>query len=226
MSVQYNPSIVTSGLTLCLDPGNVKSYPGSGTAVSDLSTLRNNGSIIGTGMSYSATNGGTFAFNGSEGYVGTFGTDISNTSRSLCSFFNTSTTNRISLGGNRDAFGWAVCVNRNAIGSLSYFHASGPGLNDANATSANIQLNTWYYACATYDVTSATVVLYLNGQQILSVPSFGTVTPATSETGRIGSEPGSSPFAGSVGSTHLYNRALTAAEIRQNFNALRGRYGI
>jgi hypothetical protein len=194
----------------------------------DLSSIKNNGQLIGDNISYISNKNGTFTFNGANGFVGAFGTDISSltASRTLSSFFYVDTTNRVSLGGNRDAFGWAVCVNRNAVGSLSYFHASGPGTNDFNVTTANIQQNQWYHACATYDYDFSTVALYLNGQLLGTSSNFGTMIQPTTDTGKIGWEVNSNYFSGGIGATQIYNRALTALEVQQNFNALRGRYGI
>ena len=43
MALAHSPKIVTDGLVLCLDAGNPKSYPGSGTTWYDLSGNGNNG---------------------------------------------------------------------------------------------------------------------------------------------------------------------------------------
>lgn len=56
MALAHSPKIVTDGLVLCLDAGNVKSYPGSGTVWNDLSGNDNNGTLV-NGVGYSGTNG-------------------------------------------------------------------------------------------------------------------------------------------------------------------------
>ena len=65
MAVGYNPRIVTNGLVLCLDAGNTRSYPGSGTTWTDLSGNGNNGTL--SGPTFSATDRGCLTFtNGSK----------------------------------------------------------------------------------------------------------------------------------------------------------------
>ena len=68
MSVSYNSSIVTNGLVLCLDAGNPRSYPGSGTAWYDVSGNNKTGTLV-NGPSYNSSNGGSFVFDGVDDYV-------------------------------------------------------------------------------------------------------------------------------------------------------------
>ena len=68
MGLAHSPSLVMNGLTLCLDAGNTKSYPGSGTTWTDLSGKGNTGTLVNT-PTYSGVNGGTLSFNGSSQYV-------------------------------------------------------------------------------------------------------------------------------------------------------------
>ena len=60
--------IVTSGLVLCLDAGNIKSYPGIGTAWTDLSGRGGIGTLT-NGPTYNSANGGSFSFDGIDDYV-------------------------------------------------------------------------------------------------------------------------------------------------------------
>jgi hypothetical protein len=226
MGVSYNPQIVTNGLVLCLDAANTKSYPGSGTTWTDLSAFGNNGTLT-NGPTYSSANGGSLAFNGTN-YISSFPTQISTTgSRTVSCFFRTNVTTRNGLCGTRGnavATGWVLTVNQPLSGSLNYFHTAGSGIDVA----AGISINTWYNACVTYDVATATATLYLNGAQIGSpVTSFSAMTPSVFN-GAIGAEDGqfNNKFNGNIAQVQVYNRALTATEIQQNFNALRGRFGI
>ena len=68
MSNQYGPRIVTNGLVLCLDAGNNKSYPGSGTVWNDLSGNNFNG-ILTNGPTYSPSSGGGIVFDGVNDYI-------------------------------------------------------------------------------------------------------------------------------------------------------------
>ena len=68
MGISYNPKIVTNGLVLCLDAANAKSYPGSGTAWTDLSGLGNTGTLT-NGPTYSSANNGSIVLDGINDYT-------------------------------------------------------------------------------------------------------------------------------------------------------------
>ena len=68
MATLYSPKIVTNGLVLCLDAGNNKSYPGSGTTWNDLSGNNNTGSLV-NGPTFTGSFGGSVAFDGVNDYV-------------------------------------------------------------------------------------------------------------------------------------------------------------
>ena len=74
MSVGYNPRIVTNGLVLCLDAGNTKSYPGSGSSFTDLISNR---VFSVTGASYSTSGGGSFRFTADNQRIDITGTGLS-----------------------------------------------------------------------------------------------------------------------------------------------------
>jgi hypothetical protein len=74
LALSHSPSIVTDGLVLCLDAGNPKSYPGSGTTWTDLSGNGNNGTLV-NGVGYSGSNLGSLVFDGSNDYVNWLGSD-------------------------------------------------------------------------------------------------------------------------------------------------------
>lgn len=90
----------------------------------------------------------------------------------------------------------------------------------------NIPNNAWSHLVGTYD--GATTRAYLNGVQIWSAAQTGTIPDATYVIGTYGGalQDGVHNFNGILPSGRIYNRALTADEVKQNFNALRGRYGI
>ena len=67
MAINYSPKIIRDGLVLCLDAANPKSYPGTGTAWTDLSGSGNNGTLV-NGPVYSSANGGSIDFDGSNDY--------------------------------------------------------------------------------------------------------------------------------------------------------------
>jgi hypothetical protein len=219
------PRIVTNGLVLNLDAGRQNSYNG-GTTWRDLSGNGNTGTLV-NGVGYVGTNGGSLVFDGVNDYVSSFSSQISGTgSKSVNCWFKTTTTVRNGLCGTRPSsgnLGWVFTVNRTSPGDLTYFHTGGTTFE----VSAGIQVNTWYNACITYNLTSATSVMYLNGSVIGTLGSFSAIN-SSSFNGVVGDEQGDFvvPFKGNISQVSIYNGALSAAEIKQNYDVLKGRYGL
>ena len=95
-----------------------------------------------------------------------------------------------------------------------------------NTSTAGVVNNQWNNVVATWDGTNKRI--YVNGVlRATSATLTGTVTQNTTGAAFIGIYGGGGyPFNGRIAQTQIYNRALTAAEIQQNFNATRSRYGI
>jgi len=236
----HSPSIVTQNLIFCVDAGNTKSYPGSGTTWTDLSGNSNTGTLT-NGPTYSSANGGSFVFNGSTQYSsssalsGSFAsftviiwfypTSVANYQNPIdCNYaYNGSTGNlgpRLEINSS-GTLGW-VYSNATADNSSFYSH---------NIVSSGLSANTWYCAGITYDGSTSTT--YLNGSSTgLSRTAYGTPTGFVGVMNNVTIGKGFSLggaeriFAGRVANVQIYNRALSTTEISQNFNALRGRYGI
>ena len=88
--------------------------------------------------------------------------------------------------------------------------------------------NTWYYLSMVYDYAASTWSGYINGKAEFSVAKSGTLS-VTSFYGYIGYTPEvgeQAAFNGKISAIQIYNRALSATEVLQNFNALKGRYGL
>jgi hypothetical protein len=93
--------------------------------------------------------------------------------------------------------------------------------SDISVTGANT--GTWYYVTSTFDGT--TLRLYVNAQERANTTSvtFNTV----SNTAQLGRQVNWNEYwSGNIGAVHIYNRALSANEITENFNATRARYGV
>ena len=88
----------------------------------------------------------------------------------------------------------------------------------------SIPLGTWGHYCVTY--TGSLITIYRQGIYQDQVASTGTAD--FSQGFRIGSWAGSAgyQYSGLINNMQIYNRALTASEVKQNFNAHRGRFGI
>lgn len=88
-------------------------------------------------------------------------------------------------------------------------------------SSTNLSANVWYQVCVTWSPSGGN--MYINGTLVSSDTSTGTrTTPGVLNIGGINN----TKFNGRITSFQVYNRQLTPAEIKQNFNALRGRFGI
>ena len=94
---------------------------------------------------------------------------------------------------------------------------------------STISANTWYNFVVTLDGT--TPKMYLNGVELTTTILSGktnttskAITVNQAFVGRRGDNQGNDYFGGNIASVKDYNRALTAAEIQQNYNALKSRY--
>lgn len=237
MGVTYNPGVVTNGLVLCLDAGNTKSYPGSGTTWTDLSGNGNNGTLVNT-PTYNTS--GYFDFDYTQSENVTF----SNTSS--LQFLNrlpytleawvyptrnpgannwTGIFDRESnAGSGRDGYNLYFL---GSVGTDTYFFTerftSGTYNQSSVTLSQSITVNNWHHIVGTYDGT--TLSLYRNGSLVgTPATTTGNITN-TSKSLTIGVR-GGNYFGGRISNTKIYNRALTTTEIQQNFNALRGRFGV
>jgi hypothetical protein len=225
MSLGHSPSIATSGLVLCLDAGNTRSYPGSGTAWTDLSGNANNGTLVNI-PTYSSTNGGILTFNGSTQYGSTPLSLGGYTAYTVAAWIKTTTTGKeiTSTYGAGNVFEIFI-LNDGKLGVYAY------GATLAyRASTSSVATGSWVHCAGVYQGSTATLNTYVNGVLAngtltgATIPTSLTVSASTVVIGNVNS--GSYFFNGSMGQISIYNRALSAAEIAQNYNALRGRYGL
>jgi hypothetical protein len=100
--------------------------------------------------------------------------------------------------------------------------------NSSNWVTAGLALNNnqWHHVVGTYDRTTTTARIYVDGALRNTNGAIATGPTTNTQPLLIGSRSGTAGLGGTIGVAKIYNRALTAAEVTQNFNALRGRYGI
>ncbi len=241
MGIAYNTSIVTSGLVFSLDAGNTRCYSGSGlTAYSLVGNLQSD--LVG-GVGFSSTGTSSFYYDGSNDLINT-NYSVSGMSEftAEASFRTTSTYdtsqyyNCPSILGTAQGAGasgdWCMAVKAGNL--VAYDELNGASNNiDLNIYVAN---NNWYIVQATRD-SSGVIKYYVNGAYITQSTGRTTLLRTTSTTSTIygtnwmvGSafwiDGNYRNFLGNIGYSRLYNRALSATEISQNFNATRDRYGI
>jgi len=224
-------SIVTNGLVLNLDAGDVNSYSGSGDTWFDLSGNGNNGTLV--NMDGSNYSGGALSFDGSDEYVQIIG-NASNTPSSMtlfCFIYPTNTRPEEIIAAQDNGLGYRFMtrVYENETGTLWGFKPTGdvnivpppPELVEYKGTTA-LRNNTWYCLAITY--TTSNLVLYLNGNAELNQSNPYALTHGGNI--RLGDGIGSAQrhLQGNLPIFMMYNRALTAAEIQQNFLALKDRF--
>ena len=229
MGVFAGPEIKEDGLVLALDAANTKSYPGSGTTWTDLSGNGNNGTLT-NGPTFDSSNGGSIVFDGSNDYVGTNYT-ASFQDFTLCAFVK---------ANNPGAKTWEDIIDSYDIDSSDWCRITlsngNPSLEiDANSTRSSVTSsqsalpNKWYHIVGVRNGTTG--YLYINGVLDKQNSVTGNVISADTDSqfvvGNL-SRPSNltEGWNGNIAQVSIYNRALTASEVQQNFNALRGRYGI
>ena len=219
MAFSFSPKTVTNGLSLYMDAGNPSSCATGSTRWLDLTANGNNG-ILASGSAYNSGSsglGGNVTFDGTNDVVVVTSTpSIRNQSFTFCAWVNPFAEVRIRS------------VISNFVGGGPQFRIEAGGnialIDQGNAnmgqSSGVVTNGVWNHICVTY--SNPTVVFYINGS------SAGVATSA--RTFAFGSLLGigygteNSYFRGNMAQVQIYSRALTALEIRQNYNVTKIRY--
>jgi hypothetical protein len=230
-------NIVTNGLVLNLDAANPSSYSGSGNTSYDLSGFGNTATLV-NGTGFDVTGGGMFVFDGSNDYV-TIGDklDLGLDSYTFSCWFKLNSVSVIqcifskSVGTNVDNR-YALYINNNKLQSFLQGNQGVTGPDVDIASSVTLSTGNWYHVSSVYD-RSGTLKLYVNGSldSSATISQWQNVNIQSSYTFKIGAyaSPGDVPayFTNGIITSFLgYNRALSALEVMQNFNAMRERYNI
>ena len=249
MATRYSPSIVTSGLVLCLDSANPRSYAGTGTTWTDLSGNGNNGTIN-LGEYVSSPNGGFLRnVNNTSDF---FYVDIPN-STSISNTFSVTTggwtieeiiwTNSVvypeadagGVGSNPAYSPGATGFDWNH-GTTNTSFQFGQSSNAASAYEDNgsfavdspyNSLNTWRIRTMIWNRGSNLNSLYINGTFINSLSTPNTSGTAIYDGGGIvfGTLYGWKHY-GRRAAIKIYNGVLSATDVLQNYNAIKSRFGL
>lgn len=209
MSIYSGPEIPESGLVLCVDAANPRSYPGTGTTVFNIGGTGNNGTLIGSPAP--TVSNGVFQFNGSNRL------DIStiNLASGQSTVIGSSRYSGVTRGRMINS------VNNNWLmghwsNSVANYYAegwvSGVGVGGTDTI--------WRIYAATGDTVTDTWALYINGALNVSNTN-GAAGPNGLSVPNAGEQ-----SIGECGFILAYNRVLSAGEILEVFNAFRGRYNI
>ncbi len=218
MSISHYPSVVTDGMVLYVDAANLMSYSGSGSSWNDLSGRSNNGTLINSPTFDANTNKGAFTFNGTNSYVNFGNSSILQQSTGTLSAWTKASSPGAGYRG--------IIAKQGAYGLFytdSILVAYDWTAGAPRSTGINIADNTWKNVVLTYQsgVSNGTKI-YINGISVLT-----TTITIQSQVANLfgGAEANASQFAScQISSLNMYNRALAAAEVLQNYNAMRGRY--
>ena len=231
MGFYRGPNIVTDGLVLALDAGSTRSYSGSGTTAYNI--IDNSSVSLLNGVGFSTANGGTWTLDGTDDYLqGTItASTFSGASTIGCWFYRETITSWSGLVSN--------CVGTNSCALLTFNGLSNQiGINNAGVSASGVfvdlgtnHLNKWIYCVlvisGSTSGSSVKVYAYEDGILSTSTGSLSWNLNTTSDYyvsrhfhGATQTLDGNIPIA------QVYNRALTDAEVTQNFNAQKSRFGL
>lgn len=226
MAVNYQYRIVRDGLVLCLDAADRKSYPGSGTTWFDRSGNGSHG-ILSNGPSFDSANGGSIVFDGTNDYVDLTSLDSSR--------FNTEATLIVWLKldlnqpDNLDSGIFGFTTNTTYYSHYTY---SGLGYFDTFRSTridtislSSLDRSTPHMLCITTK-GGGSWKLYQNTNVVFTTAAQSTISMGNKYLGVKNASDLTFLFKGKFYAFSLYNKELSPAEIQQNFNAIRGRFGI
>ena len=234
MAFFRGPNIVTDGLVYAMDAGSARSYDGT-TSLNDL--VGSNTGTLTNGVTYQSINGGVFDFDGVDDYITVGGISaITSNLITVCTWVK------------RDADGWngALFGFGTAPGSTQDIYFWGGdgsrqfGYNTWNSDSwgftgstatGEIMDGEWHYLTAVLNRSTITSsLIYVDGVSKSLSQVRGTTQTRTPSTnfgiGLNGWNGGNQLLNGNLANTFIYNKQLTQAEITQNYNAQKSRFGI
>ena len=234
MSFNYSPKIVNdSSLLFYLDAVNTKSYVSGSTTWTDISKGGNTGTLV-NGPSFSSANGGSIVFDGTDDYCNVPISAVPTGNQATVSFwtkFNVTQASSIFSAYN-SAGQRQINIHLTWSDSVAYWDCGATGgtydrINSSTLTTA--QKTGWHNWVFTKDATAGTMVIYLDGISLASgtgkTNTIGTISTASKRCA-IASFDDTMYYSGNISSMLLYNRALSATEITQNFNTHKSRFGL
>jgi hypothetical protein len=218
-------NIVEDGLVLHLDAANSRSYSGTGTIWKDLSGNSNNGTLV-NGVGYSSDNNGAMVFDGVDESISIpETTDLNNLSytyafwirrkvgfvASFLQFLQRSTSNRNP----------GIWLYQNSDNRIHFSIHLSSGVNTSVDPFGFFQ-NEWHYFTATVDYNGTDTVMksYIDAVNTQTRTISGVSPLLGTGSSYVGKQ------LIDLANLQIYNRALTPEEVKQNFEATRGRYGI
>ena len=243
MSFHYSPKIITDGLVLYLDAANIRSYVSGSTIWNDLTPNINNGTLI-NGPTFNSANSGSIVFDGTDDYFITpsgLTPTLNITSQiTLETWFKSTSLANASQGDNLFSKGLSTDLNsgvyelnlaNNTTANIPSFRMRiGASTPTYSPTNILINLNQIYNVTCTYN--GSIIRIFVNGVESGSgLSTSGTIQNSAQQltigvrfVHRTGIN--DSFFSGDIYLSKIYNRALSAAEVLQNYNTTKTRFGL
>ena len=236
LKIKNSKNIVTDGLILHLDASDRLSYSG-GATWKDRSLNGYNGTLN-NGPSFFYTYGGEIVFDGTSDRVNILNSPLlsshSNNETSVCAWVRVESFTgspivyvRNSASNNQDYIRLGFATNGRIQVNLRLLAGGVTGTNTFLSAST-VSTNTWMLVCFTYD--GFHLKMYKDGNSFYSYPLAGTLQDSSSNAQSIiGSDKDADYnqfLNGRVGELYCYNKALTASEIKQMYNATKGRFSV
>lgn len=237
MGTHYSPQLVHDGLVFCTDFANKKSYPGSGDTLTDLVTRKT--LTKQNTYTFTTTAPGLGYFNGGAGGRFTTGNSgglgITLTSELSVGVWykktgNGFTSNQrlVELWSGTSVSAGHCATIRDSTGKQQFWLNQGAGdsrfltLTSTTTRSNNI----WRYYTATYGSPNAKI--YMDGVVDITASSASSTLDDVNNIciGAYASDNSGYHFDGNISIVQVYNRELSASEVRQNFNSQRNRFGV
>jgi hypothetical protein len=225
MSIKFNGNIVTNGLILYLDAGNVRSYPKSGTTVFDLSKSKINATLTQSGI-YENLKKGVFTLNAVDKYISINSFPALTHPITLSFWFNrlgsgSGVARILDFNGTTDHLEIA-----DSAGDFRYrFRKTDTTLTSWISSGISFTNNIWEYFSFTFG--GRYVQLYKNSILIYSY-DFGSLIGLDCDTGILkigcGGATSTEYINANMSAIKIYNRVLTDEEQHINYAILKGRY--
>jgi hypothetical protein len=232
----YTGGIVTDGLVLNLDATKRESYPGSGTTWYDLSGYGNHGTMSGAAVQDVGTAAQGIGFDGTNDKVTIPAAASLRPTTAITmeawvylnalpgsGWYTVMQAPQSNASHTNPYFDWAIYINY--TGGL---HARINGESDdlSTGTTSKVSTSTWTQVAITW--TGGTNKYYIQGQlvQTKSITTTAIVYDNNTDVLLGVNASSTEDLNGNLTAVRLYNRVLSDAEIQQNYNALKGRYGL
>ena len=224
--------VVTNGLVLYYDPSNNSSYPGTGTTINSLAPTNLTGA-----MSNITFTSPYFTYNGTSSQISVADNALlepgsGNWTMEAWVYLSNTDAGPKTILGKFDPGGLAADVSYSMrISTANAYAQFGDGTGAfVDSTSYTLTINTWTQIVYVWtNVTTKTLQTYINGASIGSVNhTLNSIlnTPSNLYIGSYNGGEYAQWMNGRIGITRLYNSALTASQVLQNYNTNRGLYGL